>query len=150
MRVSTFRLSKVLDIPQGLSARLSVEKKKLLRMSQQRGMLENVSGSVRACGLKASYSPLCFSRRSSFWVRDGFLPFLVSFFDTFQKRYSTFLPVSLLFAGSYALENIEKWSDAETEEFAAILAEQDPDVYQYLTKKKEPEEGDKRKRPEGA
>ena len=73
-------------------------------------------------------------------MRDGFLPFLVSFFDTFQKRYSTFLPVSLLFAGSYALENIEKWSDAETEEFAAILAEQDPDVYQYLTKKKEPEE----------
>ena len=48
--------------------------------------------------------------------------------------------VSLVFAGSYALENIEKWSDAETEEFAAILAEQDPDVYQYLTKKKKPEE----------
>ena len=41
MRGSSRCLSKVLDIPQGLSARLPVRKKKLLRMSQQRGMLEN-------------------------------------------------------------------------------------------------------------
>ena len=66
MRASTFRLSKVLDIPQGLSARLSVEKKKLLRMSQQRGMLENVSGLVSARDSSVSCSRSSFSAGAHF------------------------------------------------------------------------------------
>jgi succinate dehydrogenase flavin-adding protein (antitoxin of CptAB toxin-antitoxin module) len=41
MRSSVVLCGRALDIPKGLSARLDLRRKKLLRMSQQRGMLEN-------------------------------------------------------------------------------------------------------------
>ncbi len=87
MRCSVCVLGRALDIPKGLSASLDLRRKKLLRNSQQRGMLENE-----------------------------------------------------LIIGSYVIKNIQTMSDDELDQLEAVLAEQDPDVVKWLTKRELPPE----------